>query len=53
MDPITAIAQAAKELFALGGKVVDKTPPEVVKAVSEAWLEDFKAWREFWKGLKP
>lgn len=33
------------------GKVIDGQPPEVKKLLWEMYVEDIKAWRDFWKSL--
>lgn len=34
------------------GKIVEGQPPEVRRQLWEMYLEDVKAWRQFWAGLK-
>lgn len=38
-------------LINLISKVIEGQPPEVRKQLWEWYIEDVKAWREFWKGL--
>lgn len=38
-------------LINLISKVIEGQPPETKKQLWEWYIEDVKAWREFWKGL--
>lgn len=44
--PYEDLAIAALGLI---GKIVDKQPPEVAAELWRGYLEDVKAWREFWR----
>ena len=35
----------------LVGKIIDSQPPETKKILWDSYIEDMKAWREFWKNL--
>ena len=40
------------ELIKLIREVIQGQPPEVKKQLWEWYIEDVKAWREFWKAIK-
>lgn len=43
----------AIRIIELVEKIIDGQPPEVKKQIWEWYIEDTKAWRDFWKSLKP
>lgn len=38
-------------LISLVGKLIDGQPPDVKAELWRGYLEDVKAWREFWRGI--
>lgn len=53
MDPLTAMLNLATEIVKLIGKGMDGQPPEVRAQMWMWYIEDMKAWREFWDKFKP
>jgi hypothetical protein len=57
-ETIPVAAHGPYEDFAIAlinliSKIVDGQPPDVRAELWRMYVEDVKAWREFWNGAKP
>lgn len=53
MDPLTAALQLANTIAEIVKQAMADQPPEVKRQLWEWYVQDAKAWRDFWARILP